>query len=394
MDKNIYVFLLPVCFVSMFSVPLGALLAFIITFVTPEFYESKSTRYAMYMVLGLAISYINLTKPLTGSDLGYYYWLYNLVGKKSFVEYYSLIPKEPIYHIYNYLLHVFTFGSFNLFLAVTTTLCYMLIFVSYDTIVRNSDFDIRYALFAAALFLLFIEFFFYTAQIIRQVLAGSVAFYGITKHLYENKRLALWMVGCAGLIHASAFLFLLYFLIYFFRNIKFVRLLCVVIGFLLVYKVFLGLLGNVFNDTSTLSIAIHRGLHEAGDKITIGSVPILVTVSVLPMSVFVFWKSEEIVEKLFFLFPVALVIFILMNINTPLFVLRFMEYNYMFIPIALVVSSAYLFRSFPVWVVLVLLTVMLMRFCVKLGNSNFTYISIPDYLSVSIPKYIVKLINI
>ena len=35
----------------------------------------------------------------------------------------------------------------------------------------------------------------------------------------------------------------------------------------------------------------------------------------------------------------VLVIFIMMNINTPLFALRFMEYNYMFIPIALPYNS-------------------------------------------------------
>lgn len=377
----------------MFSVPLGAILAFVITFATPEFYNSKSTRYAMYMVLGLAISYINTTKSLTISDIGYYYWLYNYAGTKSFVEYYSLIPKEPIYHIYNYVLHAITLGSFNLFLVVTTTLFYMLIFVSYDTIVRNSDMDIRYALFAAALFLLFVEFFVYTAQIMRQVLAGTVAFYGITKHLYENRRSGLWMVGCAGLIHASAFLFLLYFLIHFFRNIRFVRLLVVVIGFLLVYKVFLSLLGDVFNDRSTLSLAIHRGLQEAEGKLTLGAIPLLVTFSILPMSFYVFWKSGEIVEKLFLLFPLALVVFIFVNIDTPIFVIRFMEYNYMFIPIALVLSSAHWFRSFPLRVAVSLLTVMLVRFCMKIGNSGFEFISMQDFLSVGIPKYIVQLIN-
>lgn len=394
MNNNVYTLLLPVFILSLLSVPLGAMLAFIMTFTTPEFYNSKNTRYALYMILALAISYINTTKPLFGSDLGYYYWLFDFAGKKSFINYFSLIPKEPLYHIYNYLLHIITLGSFNLFLVITTVLCYMLIFVSYDTIVRHSDIDIRYVLFSAALFLLFIEFFFYTAQIIRQVLAGAVAFYGITKHLYESKRFALWLVAVAGLIHASAFFFLLYYVIYLLRNLKFTKLLFLVIGFLLVYKVFPSLLGNVFDDTSTLSIAINRGLRGSGEQVSIGMIPLLVTCSILPMSGFVFLKSEDITEKLFFVFPMALVVFIMLNINTPLFVLRFMEYNYMFIPIALSISSAYLFRSFPMWTVVLLLAVMLVRFCTKLGTSDFSYIPLFDYLSIGIPRYIVQLIKL
>lgn len=123
-------------------------------------------------------------------------------------------------------------------------------------------------------------------------------------------------------------------------------------------------------------------------------IPLLVTCSILPMSGFVFLKSEDITEKLFFVFPMALVVFIMLNINTPLFVLRFMEYNYMFIPIALSISSAYLFRSFPMWTVVLLLAVMLVRFCTKLGTSDFSYIPLFDYLSIGIPRYIVQLIKL
>lgn len=393
MERNVYTFLVLVGIMSLLSVPFGALLAFIITFLTPEFYNSKNTRYALYMVLGLAISYLNLTKPTAGSDLGYYHWLFGLAGKTPFMDYFALIPKEPLYHIYNYVVCLVTLGNFNLFLVFTTTLCYMLVFVSYDTIVRHSCVDIRYALLSAALFFLFIEFFFYTAQIIRQVLAGAVAFYGITKHLYDNKRYALWLVGMAGLIHASAFFFLLYFVIYFFRNMKFSKLLFVVIGFLLVYKVFLSLLGNVFNDTSTLSVAINRGLSNTTEKVTIGMIPLLVTCSIIPMAGYVFMKSEDIVEKLFFLFPLALVVFIIMNTGKPLFVLRFMEYNYMFIPIAISIASTYLFRSFPFGGAVILLMIMLARFCMKLGTSNFSYIPLFDYLSIGIPSYLIRLIG-
>lgn len=104
------------------------------------------------------------------------------------------------------------------------------------------------------------------------------------------------------------FLFLLYYVIYLLRNLKFTKLLFLVIGFLLVYKVFLSLLGNVFDDTSTLSIAINRGLRGSGEQVSIGMIPLLVTCSILPMSGFVFLKSEDITEKLFFVFPMALVV--------------------------------------------------------------------------------------
>ena len=394
MNHNIPTLLLPTLAISLFSVPLGALMAFIMVISTPSIYNSQMCRYTLYLIMALALSYINLTKPIHSSDLGYYYWLYNLVEEKSFVEYMALIPKEPLYHLYNYILHMFTFGYFNAFMVVHTTICYMLVFSTYDIVVRNTEVDIKYALVAAAIFLLFIEFFFYTAQIVRQVVAGSVAIYGIAKNTYEKNKYSIWLIGLAGFIHASAFFFMLYYVIYFFRHLQFRKLFLLTISFLVCYKLLLGLLGNIFDDASTIGIAIRRGISGSNEFVSIGILPLLVCVVILPMSVIIIRKTENLSEKLFFIFPIALIVFILMNIDSPLFVLRFMEYTYMFIPLALVLYLAHTVRSFPLIPFTVILIFMLARFSIKLGTSDFSYISIFDYLSVGIPHYIFKIFNI
>lgn len=394
MNHNILTLILPTLAISAFSVPLGVVMAFILVISTPSIYNSQMCRYALYLIMALALSYINLTKPIHSSDLGYYYWLYNLVEEKSFVEYMALIPKEPLYHLYNYVLHMLTLGYFNAFMVVHTTICYMLIFSAYDIVVRNAEVDIRYALVAAAMFLLFIEFFFYTAHIVRQVVAGAVAIYGIAKNTYEKNRYSVWLVGLAGFIHASAFLFMLYYVVYFLRHLQFRKLFLLVIGFLVCYKLLLGLLGNIFDDASTIGIAIRRGVSGSSEFVSIGMLPLLICTAVLPMSAIIIRRTNNLSEKLFFIFPVALIVFILMNVNSPLFVLRFMEYTYMFIPLVLVLYLAHTSRSFSLIPFTVILIFMLLRFSMKLGTSNFSYIPIPDYLSVGIPQYIMKIFNI
>lgn len=394
MNQNIPTLILPTLVISMFSVPLGAIMAFVLVISAPSIYNSQMCRYTLYLIMALALSYINLTKPVHTSDLAYYYWLYNWAGEKNFIEYLTLVPKEPLYHLYNYILHTFTLGYFNAFMVIHTTICYMLVFSTYDIVIRNTEVDIKYALVAAGMFLLFIEFFFYTAQIIRQVVAGSVAIYGIAKNTYEKNRYSIWLVGLAGFIHASAFLFMLYYVVYFLRYFQFRKLFLLVIGFLVSYKLLLGLLSNIFNDTSTIGIAIRRGSNGSSELISIGILPLLICVAVLPMSVTIIRKTNNLSEKLFFVFPVALIIFILMNINSPLFVLRFMEYTYMFIPLTLVLYIAYMSRNFPSILFMVILIFMQVRFFIKLGASNFSYIPILDYLSVGIPQYIMKIFNI
>lgn len=394
MNSNISTLIVLALAFSFVSVPLGTVVAFVMAFTYQGIYTSEKCRYALYLMMALAISYINLTKPVQISDLGYYYWVYNFAGEKSFIEYMLIAPKEPIYHLYNYVMRILTFGNFNLFLIVNTTICYMLIFSAYDIVVRHTSVDARRALIAAALLLLFSEFFFYTAQIVRQVLAGAVAIYGIAKNTFERNRYSIWIVVLAGFIHASAFLFMLYYVVHFLRNMKFGKLLALVLCFLVLYKVVLGFLDNVFADTSTIGVAINRGISGSGEHVSVGMLPLLICGTVLPMSFYVFWKSESLDEKLFFVFPAALIIFILMNIGSPLFVLRFMEYTYMFIPIALVLTVSHLAKYTPFTLFVIVLACMTIRFAVKLGSSDFSYVPFFDYLGVGIPQYVMKVFNL
>lgn len=193
---------------SVFSMPLMCLMAGVTYMKSAMEGEDYRARYFLYFMLALIPALINTTKPVNFSDIGYYYWLYNFAGDKTPFEYLVLMPKEPLYHIYNYVMHYLTFGSFKLFVIATSLLMYMPVMIGYDIIIRKNNLPFNLAIYASLLLLFFPQFFFYTMQIVRQVLAGSIAFYCIAKSLYyPRSRWALAGVFCAGFIHASAFIF-------------------------------------------------------------------------------------------------------------------------------------------------------------------------------------------
>lgn len=375
----------------LFSVPLFAILivVFYFVYIHGKYYDA-SYRYGVYCLLAFSLSYINLSKPLMVSDLRYYYWLYNFAGDKSFADYFSLIPKEPIYHCYNYIMRYCTLGNFNLFLIVNTIIIYVLIMVSYDKLCQKFKINTLNALYAAIFLLLFPEFFFYTAQIIRQVLAGAVAFYGITKLICDKSKFSLIIICSVGFIHASAFIFLFVLLLYFLRKMNLSYQLILTVICMVGYGFFLQFLGVAFSDISTIDIAIGRGLSNSTESVSIGILPLVICGMVLPLSLFLIWNHVETEFRTFFMMPIALVLFIGANINKPLFVLRFMEYIYMYIPIVfMLVLSMFKFNK----LLLSLVILLCIRFALKLSSSDFQFMSISDFMSSGIVKYLLIIFN-
>lgn len=394
LDKfNIYV----VCFLSLvgilFSVPLftaGAVL-FYFSYLKQNDHNGKY-RYLLYFLMAFCISYLNLSKPVNTSDLGYYYWLYEFAGTRSLSEYISLIPKEPLYHIYNYVMRILTFGNFNLFLVANTMIIYVLIMVSYDIICRHLNIDTGYAIIAGIILIFFSEFFFYTAQIIRQVLAGAVVFYALTKLFLDKSKRAVFLIVFAGLIHASAFIFLISLLFYFGRKIKFLYLVVLTLTFVLGYMVVLRALGGLIDQDTTLSMAINRGLSGSNDIVSVGLLPLLVCMSVLPMACYIMYHFDDSDIRRYLLMPIVLLLFILLNMRNPLYVLRFMEYIYMYIPVV-VTLSIILFVSKPKLLLLLLMTIMVIRFGIKLSTSDFVFMSFSDFLFSGGPKFLISILN-
>lgn len=365
----------PFIIIGMFiSMPIMCLLAIIQCFRSNSDIEHTHLRYFVYFMLSLIPALFNTTKPVDYSDLGYYYWLYNIVKIKSFPEFFSMIPREPLFYVYTYIMHYVTLGSFKLYVIVTTLLMYMPIMFAFDIIIRKNELPNQLAVYAVILLVLFPQYFFYTMQIVRQVLAGSLAFYCIVKSLYyPTNRWAFLGVFCAGLIHASAFLFSIFYVFKFTNgwNIKYRILLLVICG-LFFYSI-LGFISSTADETTTLSYAVKRGLADDNDIVNVGIFPRLIALSILPLGTFAAIKIKDKQFTNFIFTAIVIGSFIILKWNTPLMVLRFMEYTYMYIPV-LVVLVIYLINKEHYLNLLV--CGMFFLFLYSVPRSNFQYESL------------------
>lgn len=376
--------------VGMFSLPVMLLLTIGLVLRSGMAELSKESRYLIYMLLGVGLGFLNSTKPVDYSDIGYYYWLYNWSGTKNFIEYFHLIPKEPIYFIYNYLMRYITLGNFGLFMIVSTVLMYFPVMIACDRIFRENGISVKYALICAVIFACFSEYFFYTAQIVRQVLAGSLAFYFIVRMTYSKDLISYIGLACVGLIHASAFVFCVYYVLVFFKRFNLTYRIIALLAFLVLFSTVLGVVSSVSDTGSTLAYAAQRAEVGSADRVTVGLLPLAVCFLIIPMSFFIIWKfkNNPILTNLF-LFAIFLTVFVFLNFRSPLFVQRFMEYCYMFLPLCLVLVVSLLKWNRVAGVIMI---IMVARFCLKLNNGSFTYESIGEFLVDGYPMMLIKLL--
>lgn len=367
------------------SIPILLLTVIIYVLLSPALYESKNVRYGIYFSIACCISYINLSKPIAISDLGYYYWLYQYVGKQDFLTYFQIIPKEALFHIYTYIMYYLTLGHFSLFLYLNTIIIYVLLFFSYDIVLSTKKMDMRYAISAVLLLAFFVEFFFYTAQIVRQVLAGAIAMYCITKSIYSHNKLAFIGIASAGFIHSSAFLFYIFYLYKLKKKKTRTYLLLSTIITLGTYLYFLPLISGFFSNESTISYAIRRGTSVQAEQVNIAWLPILVCISILPISLYLIIKSKDLRLNLFLITPIFLTTCICLNFKNSLFVLRFMEYIYMYIPIVITL----LLHHFKKEKILLLLVIaMAIRFSLKLNHGDFEFMEMKAFIFSGMPNYL------
>jgi len=343
-------------------------------------------RYFLYFMLAMLPALINTTKPVNFSDLRFYAWLYDFAGQKTLVEYIALIPKEPLYYLYNYILRFLTFGEFRLFVIITTLAMYLPIMFAFDIIVRKNNLPEKTAIYASILLLLFPQYFFYTMQIVRQVLAGSVAFYCVVKSIYSDNKIAFIGVFLAGLIHASAFIFCFFYVFNLtYKWSIFAKILLFVL-FGLSFSAILGVVAGTSSEGTTIAYAVSRALSENTEEINVGLFPRLIALSIIPFGLFAANKIDD--ARFYTFISVSWVIagIIILRWNTPLYVLRFMEYAYMYIPIclALFLQTFNKERLFP------LISVgMIFFFSFGVLRSNFQYLPLGQALYRGILFYFV-----
>lgn len=342
-----------------------------------EYIRDFRSRYGAYIIFGGFLGVLNSTKSLEYSDISYYVWLYEFAGRKSLAEYVALIPKEPLFFIYTYIGRLATFGSVRLFIVLTTILMYFPVMAGYDILARRCGFRPVFVLTGALLFMFFLEYFFYTSQIMRQVLAGSIAFYCIAKATFCRSRLAFVGIAAAGLFHASAFVFMIYYVVYFCRKMNPILLVAIILASVFALSFVMSAMSSFVDETSTMGYALKRGVEGNSEEVYVKLMPLLVTCASLPMSFYIIIRERR--DKLicsFFIVPSFLVAFILLNASNPLFVLRFMEYIYMYLPLCVMFICAIHRMS---WIMVVAVALMFVRFATGLNKGDFSFMSLADF---------------
>ncbi len=353
--------------------------------------QSYRRRMVFYLFTILILAFINTTKPLDNSDLGYYYWLYNFAGKKSMLEYAAQISREPLYHIYTFVAYLLTGGNFRLFLLLTTALMYLPILAGAEKIMKTADLSGRNILAACLTLLTFSEYFSYTSHLMRQVLAGAAAFYIMTQIKTSRRTFWLALLPLCGLIHASAFLFCGYYLIHYMVKYRNTSPVSLVAGLLVMLVAAPLLVSGMFGDISTtLNYAARRLTAGSEETVTLGLLPLLVTGSLLPMALWSFHKYPQTEIRQFLGIPLLLLLFMAVNFSNQLFVLRFMEYCYMYLPFVL----ALFLQPYPLRRVMPLLALtMTVRFLLKLPTSDFSYISPAELANTNALSFALQFFN-
>lgn len=380
-----------VVLLSCWSIPAGWMTLGVLLLLSRTRSNCRRTRMVFYIFTILVLAWINTTKSIENSDLGYYYWLYNFAGRKTILEYAGLIPREPLYHAYTFAAYYLTGGNFKLFLLLTTALMYLPILAGAEKIMKTAGISGRNILAAGIILLTFSEYFFYTTQLVRQVLAGALAFYIIAQIITSRRRVWFMLLPFCGLIHASAFLFCGYYLIHYLVNNKRKSVFPLISGLLAMLLATPFLASSMAGDASTLSYAAGRLVANSGEKITLGLLPMLVTGSMLPMALWSFKKYPQTEIRQFLGMPLLLLLFMTVNFSNQFIVLRFMEYSYMYLPFVL----ALFLQPYPAARrMLPLLTLaMIARFLLKLSSSDFSYISTVRLARINVLDFILQFFN-
>ena len=176
---------------------------------------------------------------------------------------------------------------------------------------------------------------------------------------YSKDLISYIGLACVGLIHASAFIFCVYYVLVLFKRLNLTYKIIALLAFLVLFSTVLGVVSSVSDSGSTLAYAAQRAEVGSADWVSVGLLPLAVCFSIVPMSVFI------------------------------IFVLRFMEYCYMFLPLCLVVVVSLLKWNRVAGVIMI---IMVARFCLKLNNGSFTYESIGEFFIDGYPMMLIKLL--
>lgn len=371
--------------ISIFLIsPVASLLLFILSNIyrRPSILEYKFFILLFSIFLGI----INSGKILENDLINYEKWFID-AGSTPFIDYIFYQNKEPVFFIYNYVLHLITTGNFKLYLLINTTVCYFILGISLlrlHSYTRKSNYAFLISLFVLYLFPILFSL---SAQLIRQFLAASLIVLIIVEISTQNRKLIPIFIA-SSLIHTTSVFFASIYLLDFFKKRKLSYTVTIVFcasTIILLIRfpyIFAQLqIGNPFIDYS-----LSRLSNINNSYVNLG------TIGPLNLALFFFILSSFFMNKMktngdlrvFQGVNLLLLALVLATIKNPEVSIRFSFYFYFILPFAAyftfnrimqiddaIIGPLILFFS---------LTLMSTWFVYKLYNGVWTYSEIPKTL--------------
>ena len=294
-----------------------------IVFLTIYLIKQKKTNenllYLFYFLISIYLGLINTTKVPAG-DLFRYKEHFELASFLSFFDYLSLYPAEIVFYIATYFSNKLFFGNFKLYVILFTFLQYYLVFISIHKYWKTNDKNLL--IFSVIIFAIFSRYFFASAHLVRQILAGSIFVYFFITRIVDKKT-CWWLIPIAFLIHSSSMLlFLLSFIPRMGKKISFKN--AIIISFLVIGAIVFGNYAINFLDSLTKGISflnypfqrfhsMEQLEHSWYTGESVGSLRYWYYVQLLPIVFFAYLFAKDKAE-LYAIMNLTLAIFLVLEI--------------------------------------------------------------------------------
>lgn len=303
------------------------------------FKKNVRTREYFYFVFlfSVLLGILNAGK-IPENDLIMYKFWYEDVKNYDFVGYLFYHGREPLFFLYNYLIYYLTFGSFEAYLVIHTAICYSIMGYAILRMHKVFKFPKEYLVTSILVLFLFPHLFSLSVHLMRQFLAASILLlFTIDVAFYNKKRIVLFLA--ALMVHTTAFLFAILYLIKKIKSTKLVMLF-VILTFgaftILVFK-----FSNSFLDGSSETNMINYGITRLQNRDE--SIE-LQKLSILHFALFIFivlgfyqlrqnWKMKN--RGVLLYLSTLLLTFISINYNDTELALRISFYMFFLFPISL-----------------------------------------------------------
>jgi hypothetical protein len=298
----------------------------------------KQQLYSLF-ILSLLLGTINSLK-VPESDLINYIEYFNTVPKLDFFRYITLLGKEFVFFIFNYLVYYATSGHVGAYMVIFTTISYFILFYSILRMHKALKFSNSTFVLSISVAVLFPNLFSLSAHLMRQFLASSLICLFLVEYFCYNKKRYL-IILIAILVHTTSFFFLVIFLPFFRLKISFLKtVLLSILGlvmFTLLFR-FADFLASIFDQVPVLSYLFKRvsRTDDAWQTDNLGIINfILLSFNVLVSYIVSSrrnFKSTVISLQLLFFINLILLLFVIINFNNTEIALRYSFYGYFLVP--------------------------------------------------------------